>query len=82
MKKSLLQFIQHLAASVFIGIAVYGAIIYYGGETQKRIPAKESLLLGLGAVICIIVVVGIGGLQDRLARNIEDEEQSGSEGNA
>ena len=80
MKKSLLQFIQNLAASVFIGIAVYGAIICYGGETQKRIPVKESLFLGLGAVICIIVVVGIGGLQDKLARKLEDEDQSESEG--
>jgi len=71
MKKGLLQFLQHLAASVFIGIAVYGAILYWGGETQKKIPVTESLLLGLGAIICIIVVVAIGGLLDRIAETIE-----------
>ncbi len=75
MKRGLLQFIQHLAASIFIGIAVYGAIIYYGGEIQKRIPVKESLLLGLGAVVCIGVVVGIGGLMDKLA--VKDLEENG-----
>lgn len=78
MKRGLLQFLQHLAASVFIGIAVYGAIIYYGGERQKHIPVKESLLLGLGAVVCIAVVVIIGGFQDRMAR--ADEEEKGPAG--
>ena len=82
MKRSLLQFIQHLAASVFIGIAVYGAIIYYGGETQKRIPFTKSLLLGLGAVICIIVVVGVGGLQDRIAASDEQKKEPEQRGDA
>ena len=76
MKKSILQLIQHLAASIFIGIAVYGAIIYYGGEIQKKIPVKESLLLGLGAVICVIVVVVVGGLQDRHETSLEEENRS------
>lgn len=78
----MLQFIQHLAASIFIGISVYGAIIYYGGEIRKKIPVKESLLLGLGAVICVIVVVLIGGLQDKLAASQEDMEdlESGDRG--
>ncbi|MCJ7500625.1 hypothetical protein MUP29_10240 [bacterium] len=67
MKRRLLQFVQHLAASVFIGISVYGVIIYYGGEIQKRIPATESLLLGLAAVVCIVVVVVVGGMDDRIA---------------
>jgi hypothetical protein len=80
MKRGLLQFVQHLAASVFIGIAVYGAIIYWGGETQKKIPATESLLLGLGAVICIIVVVAVGGLMDTMAA-ANDESESKREDN-
>lgn len=67
MKRRFLQFIQHLAASVFIGISVYGVIIYYGGEIQKRIPVTESLLLGLAAVVCIVVVVVVGGMDDRMA---------------
>ena len=77
-KRGLLQFLQHLAASVFIGIAVYGAIIYWGGETQKKIPVTESLLLGLGAILCIIVVVGIGGFLDRITETIEKNESERS----
>lgn len=79
MKRGLLQFMQHLAASVFIGIAVYGAIIYWGGETQKKIPVSESLLLGLGAVICIAVVVGIGGIQDKMALSDEARDKAEQE---
>ena len=71
-KRGLLQFIQNLAASVFIGIAVYGAIIYWGGETQKKISVTDSLLLGLGAVACIVVVVAVGGLQDKIAAASEN----------
>ena len=67
MKRRFLQFLQHLAASVFIGISVYGAISYWGGETQKRIPGAESLLLGLGAVVCVVIVVVLGGIDDRMA---------------
>ena len=67
MKRRLLQFVQHLAASIFIGISVYGVIIYYGGEMEKKIPVTESLLLGLGAVVCIVVVVVLGGIDDRMA---------------
>ena len=67
MKRRLLQFVQHLAASIFIGISVYGVIIYYGGEIQKKIPVTESLLLGLGAVVCVVVVVVLGGIDDRMA---------------
>jgi ABC-type branched-subunit amino acid transport system permease subunit len=76
MKKVMIQFIQHLAASVFIGIGAYGAIIYWGGEAQKKIPTAESLLLGLGAVVCVIVVVAIGGLLDRMAGSDEDNGTS------
>jgi hypothetical protein len=67
MKKGFLEFIQILAFSVFIGIGVYGAIIYWGGETQEKIPVKSSLLLGLGAVICVIIIVMIGGVLDNMA---------------
>jgi hypothetical protein len=72
MKKVFLEFIQILAFSIFIGIAVYGAIIYWGGETNEKIPASSSLLLGLGAVICIIVIVIIGGFLDRMASSSEE----------
>ena len=67
MKRRFVKFVQHMAASVFIGISVYGAIMYYGGEIQNKIPATQSILLGLGAVVCIVVVVVLGGIDDRMA---------------
>jgi hypothetical protein len=67
MKRLILQLLQTLAYSVFVGIAVYGIIIYYGGEIQKRIPAKTSLLLGFTAVVCVVVIVFVGGLIDKQA---------------
>lgn len=73
LKKHALQFLQNLAASVFIGIAVYGVIIYWGGETNQKIPVTQSLLLGCLAVICIGVIVFTGGVQDKIARR-EDSE--------
>lgn len=65
-KKWLLEFIQALAFSLFVGIAAYGAIIYWGGEIKERIPVVSSLLLGFGAVVCIVVIVIIGGVLDRI----------------
>jgi len=67
MKRIFLQVIQNLAFSVFVGISVYGIIIYFGGEIQKRIPAGTSLLLGFTAVLCIVVIVVVGGLIDKQA---------------
>lgn len=79
MKKGLLFLLQNLAASIFIGISVYGAIIYFGGEAQKKIPVKESLLLGLGAVVCVFAVVAIGGLLDKIASAGEAGKESDRE---
>jgi formate/nitrite transporter FocA (FNT family) len=71
LKKTLYQFIQHLAAGTFIGISVYGIIIYMGGKINEKVPAATSLLLGLGAVMCIIIIVVMGGVLDRI---MEQEE--------
>ena len=71
MKKVLLEFVHMLAASVFVGISVYGIFIYWGGETQEKIPASNSLLLGLGAVICMVIFVTVGGLLDKIAAAAE-----------
>lgn len=76
-KRGLLQFTWTIAASVFIGIAVYGVIMYWGGETSQKIPAGQSLLLGLLAVICVGVFVYIGGLQDRIAH--QDDQRKGQQ---
>jgi hypothetical protein len=67
MKKLVLELTQVLAGSGFAGISLYGVFIYWGGETQEKIPVSKSLLLGLGAVICIIAFVVIGDLRDKLA---------------
>ena len=76
-KRGLLVFVQNLAASVFIGVSVYGVVIYWGGETDQKLPAGKSLLLGLLAVICVGVFVHIGGLQDRIAH--QDDQQDANE---
>jgi uncharacterized membrane protein len=73
-KRGLLQIAWSLAASVFIGISVYGAIMYWGGETSQKIPAGQSLLLGLLAVICVGVIVYVGGLQDRIVHQDDQRE--------
>jgi len=80
MKKWILEFIQMLAASAFVGISVYGVFIYWKGEIQEKIPASQSLLLGLVAVICIIVFITIGGFLDRIA--MASEQASGSDSNS
>ena len=79
-KRLLLEFIQMLAASAFVGISLFGVFIYWGGEIQEKIPATRSLLLGLGAVICILIFITIGGLLDRIA--MASEKGSGSESNS
>ena len=73
-QRVLLEFLQMLAGSTFVGISLYGVFIYWAGETQEKIPASQSLLLGLGAVICITVFITIGGLLDRIA----DARQAGN----
>jgi uncharacterized membrane protein len=67
MKKVSLELLQVLAGSAFVGISLYGIFMYWGGETQEKIPASQSLLLGLAAVICITIFVMIGGLLDEIA---------------
>ena len=75
-KRGLLVFVQNLAASVFIGISVYGVVIYWGGEIEQKLPAWQSLLLGFGAVVCVGVIVYVGGLQDRIA-HMDDKQGDG-----
>ncbi len=76
MKRVLLEFLQMLTASTFVGISLYGVFIYWGGEIQEKIPASKSLLLGLVAVICIIAFVMIGGLLDKIASSRVDTSES------
>ena len=66
MKRAIYQFIQLLAASTFIGISVYGIMVYMGGSVNVKIPVATSLLLGLGAATCIVIIVFMGGVLDRI----------------
>lgn len=72
MKKTIYQFVQHLAGATFVGLSVYGIIIYMGGEINDKLPAATSLLLGLGAVTCVVIIVVMGGVLDRI---MEQEEK-------
>lgn len=81
MKKVLLELLQVLAGSAFVGISLYGIFMYWGGETQEKIPASQSLLLGLVAVICIFVFITIGGLLDEMAVSGEGGSESERKGN-
>ncbi len=80
LKKTIYQFVQYLAASTFIGISVYGIIssdffvVYMGWDANEKVPVATSLLLGLGAVTCIVVIVVLGGVLDRImAQEGKDE---------
>jgi hypothetical protein len=75
-KRGLLVFVQNLAASIFIGVSAYGVIIYWGAETSQKVPMGQSLLLGFLAVICVGVIVYIGGLQDRIAHRDDNDTDS------
>ncbi len=75
MKKNIYQFIQHLAASAFIGLSVYGFIIFMGGEVNERLPFWTSISLGMGAIVCGGVVVYMGGIIDRMTAEQAAEER-------
>ena len=70
----ILQVIQGLAVSVFIAISVYGIFLFLGGEKQMQIPAWKSLPMGFTALVCIVVIVVLGGLIDKQASLDEKQE--------
>jgi hypothetical protein len=74
LKRLILQLIQALAVSVFIAISVYGIWLYLGGERQMQIPVWKSLIMGLIALACIVVIVVLGGLIDKLVSLEEKKE--------
>ena len=71
-KRGLLMFLQAIALGIFVGVAVNGIMTYWGGETIDKLPAGQSLLLGLLAVVCVGVIIYIGGIQDRIAQRDDD----------
>jgi formate hydrogenlyase subunit 3/multisubunit Na+/H+ antiporter MnhD subunit len=74
LKRVLLVFLQAIAMGVFVAVAVNGVMTYWGGETNEKIPPDISLLMGLLAVICVGVIIYIGGIQDRIAQRDDDIE--------
>jgi len=62
-----------LAMSIFIGLAVYGLVIYWGGEVSQELPPLKSFLLGMSAVVCVAVFVYLGGVLDKMAAASVDE---------
>ncbi len=75
MKRSTCQFIFHLAASIFVGLSVYGFITLLGGEVNTHLPFWTSLSLGMVAIVCGGVVVYMGGIIDRMAAEQAAEEK-------
>ena len=73
MKKRVLEFIQMLAVSIFVGVALYGVLIYWGGEVSEKLPPLISVLLGFSAVVCVVVIVYLGGVLDKMAAAAIDE---------
>ncbi len=73
MKKRVLEFIQMLAVSIFVGVALYGVLIYWGGEVSEKLPPLTSVLLGISAVVCVVVIVYLGGVLDKMAAAAIDE---------
>lgn len=80
-KMGILHFLQSLVMAVFVAVAAYGALTYWGGETNQKIPMAKSLLLGLLALACVAANVIMGGIQDRITRREEDlKAQQGDSG--
>ncbi len=73
-KRTIYQFLLNLVASVFIGICVYGIIIYWGAP--KKISPYLSVGLGIVAIICIALIGIIGPRLDRIELQLSDEEAS------
>ncbi|RMG57764.1 MAG: hypothetical protein D6713_09010 [Deltaproteobacteria bacterium] len=73
-KRMLYQFLLNLVASVFIGICVYGIIVFWG--TPKKINPYLSVGLGLIALLCVGLIGIIGPRLDRIDLLLSEEESS------
>ncbi len=74
-KKRLLQFLFNVAASTFIGICVYGMLIYWG-KPNKIAPAL-SVGLGLLAIVCIALIYFLGTAIDKLEGELRRNKDKG-----
>lgn len=73
-KRIIVQFFLNLAASVFIGISVYGIIIYW--DQPKSVSPLVSVGLGILALLCVFLIMYLGSTLDKLdtiiSRNNEE----------
>ncbi len=63
-KRIIVQFLLNLAASVFIGISVYGIIIYW--DQPKSVSPLMSVGLGILALLCVFLIMYLGSTLDKL----------------
>lgn len=70
-----MQFFLHLAASVFIGISVYGILVYW--DEPKGVTPLMSVGLGFVALVCVFLIVFLGTRLDKLNDEIAEEEKDG-----
>lgn len=67
-KRFITHFFLNVAASTFIGICVYGIIVY--GENPKKISPLLSFGLGCLAVLCVVLIFFLGTALDKLDAEI------------
>lgn len=73
MKRFIIQFFLNLVASVFIGISVYGIIIYW--DEPKGVSPVLSVGLGIVALLCIFLIMYLGTTLDKLDSDISEEKK-------
>jgi hypothetical protein len=74
-KRGFVQFFLHLVASVFIGISVYGILVYW--DEPKGVTPLMSVGLGFVALVCVFLIVFLGTRLDKLNEEIAEEEKDG-----
>jgi hypothetical protein len=75
MKRVFVQFFLHLTASVFIGISVYGIIVYW--DEARNVSPLFSVVLGLVALCCVFLIMYLGTTLDKLDSEISRGKEKG-----
>jgi hypothetical protein len=75
-KRLLLQLLFNVVASTFVGICVYGMIIYW--DVPKKIDPILSVGLGFIAVLCVGLIYVLGTAIDKVEGEIYREKKGES----